>query len=98
MATPFILTSQDSSTGTTSTQYQTIIEVISGPAELREIGLSADSFTRWRILGLGEPFTMLPDLPISFPVFGSVDFLRIEAQSIDGTQIYPTAYISGGYS
>jgi len=71
-------------------------------ARIREIGLSADGTTVWRISGLGQSWTIKPDLPMSFPVEGDIagpsGNLTIEARSDASTTVYPTCFVSGGVS
>ena len=93
----------DSSVGFSSQNWQQMIRILLGPksrVKVLEIGLSGDGTTVWSVEGLGETWTIKPDLGIAFPVEGVIGpnhSITIKARSDGTTTVYPMCWVSGGY-
>ena len=92
----------DSAEGFSTNQWQTLVSLTVQYRQrfiVKEIGFTGDGTTVFRIRGMGESWTIQPDLPISFPVEGELganQTIEISARSDGTTTVYPMAYISGG--
>ena len=92
----------DSAIGFSTQQWQSLVKVTVQYRQrmsVKEIGFTGDGTTVFRVRGLGESWTIQPDLPISFPVEGEIGAnhtIEISARSDGSTTVYPMEYICGG--